>query len=90
MTVTFELPSDLEQTLRGRVNDLGQAAKEAFLIELYRRHAVSRYQLSQALGLDRFGTEALLKRHNVTEGSLTMDDLEADRQTLERVLGPAR
>jgi hypothetical protein len=42
------------------------------------------------LGLDRFETDAYLKRHNVFEGSLTMADLDADRETLERVLNKAR
>jgi predicted HTH domain antitoxin len=90
MPVTFDLPTDLEQRIRGEVTDLGQAAKEAFLIDLYRRGTVSRYQLAQALGLDRFETKAMLKRHGVTEGSLSPEDLEADHQTLERTLGPVR
>ena len=39
------------------------------------------------LGLDRFETDAYLKRHNVVEGSLTMDDLNEQAATLDRVLG---
>jgi hypothetical protein len=42
------------------------------------------------LGLDRFETDAYLKRHNVFEGSLTMEDLQSDRQTLDRVMGKVR
>jgi hypothetical protein len=41
--------------------------------------------LSRTLRLDRFETDAYLKRHNVFEGSLTMEDLEADRQTLQEL-----
>jgi hypothetical protein len=51
---------------------------------------LSHYELSSILGLDRFETDAYLKRHKVFEGSLAMDDLEADRQALERVAGKAR
>jgi hypothetical protein len=43
-----------------------------------------------ALGLDRFETDALLKRHQVFVGGLTLADLELDRKTLEEVLGPVR
>ena len=32
----------------------------------------------------------LLKRHEVTTGSLTLADLELDRATLASVLGPVR
>jgi hypothetical protein len=38
------------------------------------------------LGLDRFETDAYVKRHRVFAGSLTMDDLEADRATLQRIM----
>ena len=63
---------------------------EAYLLELFRRGQISHYELSQALGLDRFETDAYLKQHKIFEGSLTMEDLEQDRQTLERVLGPVK
>jgi len=59
-------------------------------VELFRRGKLSHLELSKVLGLDRFETDAYLKQHNIFEGSLTMEDLEADRQTLERVLGPNR
>jgi hypothetical protein len=38
------------------------------------------------LGLDRFDTDAYLKRHSVFESSPTMADLESDRQTLDRIM----
>lgn len=89
MTVRFDIPGSLEQTLRNRVGgDLDDAAKQAFLISLFREGTLSHYELAQALSMDRFETDAMLKRHRVTEGSLTWDDVEADRATLARVLGP--
>ena len=88
--VTLNLPSDLEEKLRREHADLAAAVKEAFALELFRRGKLSHFELSRMLGLDRFQTDALLQRHNVVEGSLTMDDLEADRRTLERVMGKAR
>jgi len=41
------------------------------------------------LALSRTETDAWLKEHNVFEGSLTMADLDADRQTLERLMDKA-
>lgn len=88
MAVSFELEPQLETQLRRELRDLDDVAKEAFLVTLFRRGKLSHTTLSAALGLDRFQTDALLKRHNVVEGSLTWNDLEADRTTLERVIGP--
>ena len=86
MAVTFELEPKLEDQLRRDLSDLNGAAKEAFLVALYRQGKLSHYELSQGLGLDRFQTDAVLKRHNVTEDLPTVEELEADRQTLERLL----
>lgn len=66
-TVTVDLPADVERRLRVSTPDLGAAAKEAFLVAAYRQGNLTRLGLSQALGLDRFQTEDLLHRHNVTE-----------------------
>jgi predicted HTH domain antitoxin len=90
MAVTFQLPEDVERRLRAECADLDAEVREASALELFRRGKLTHYELSQILGLDRLETDAYLKHHNVYEGSLTMEDLEADRQTLERLLGPAQ
>lgn len=90
LNVTLDLPDDLEEKLRRETADLAADVKEAYALELFRRGRLSHCELSRVLGLDRFETDAYLKRHNVFEGSLTMADLDADRQTLERVLGKDR
>jgi hypothetical protein len=74
MAVSFQLPSDLEKTLRQDFADLESEAKEAFLVSLYRRGMLSHPALSQALGLDRFKTEELLHKHNVTEDGGTLQE----------------
>lgn len=88
--VTFELPADVEERLRREHGDLAAEVKEAFALELFRRGTLSHFELSRVLGLDRFQTDAFLKRHNVVEGLLTMEDLEEQRETTERVLGRIR
>jgi predicted HTH domain antitoxin len=90
MAVTIRLPSDVEQRLRAEFADLDAEAKEALALDLFRRGKLSHFELSRVLGLDRFQTDAYLKHHNVVEGSLTMQDLDEQSQTLERVLGPVR
>lgn len=90
LQVTLNLPAEIEEKLRREHADLAAEVTEAFALELFRRGKLSHYELSRMLGLDRFQTDAFLQRHNVVEGSLTMEDLEADRRTLERVMGKAR
>ncbi len=90
LKVTLDLPPDLEEKLRRETANLDSEVKEAYVLELFRRGKLSHYELSRVLGLDRFETDAYLKRHNVFEGSLTMEDLEADRRTLDRVIGERR
>jgi len=85
LRVTLDLPADLEEKLRRESPNLDADVKEAYALELFRRGKLSHCELSRVLGLDRFETDAYLKRQNVFEGSLTMADLEADRETLDRV-----
>ena len=62
--------------------DLSTAAREAFAIELFRRGILTHLGVGQSLGLDRFETDALLKRHQVTEHALTHEDVDADIKSL--------
>ena len=77
MAVTIQLPTDIESDLRRELGDLDQAAKEAMLVELYRQDKLTHHQLSLALGLDRFETDTILKKHNVTEDLPSDDEYNA-------------
>ena len=90
LNVTLDFPADLEDRLRRDNPNLAAEIKEIFALELFRRGELSHFELSRVLGLDRFETDAWLKRHQVFEGSLTMADLDADRQTIDQVLSKAR
>lgn len=78
MTLTVEIPDDLEQVLRRQSANLDADAKEAMCIEFFRQERITRYQLSQALGISRFETDAILKKHHVTEDLPTSQELEED------------
>jgi uncharacterized protein UPF0175 len=83
MTVTFDLPYDLEQSLRRSLGDVGQAAKEAALVELYRQRHIAHRDLARALGRSRLEVEALLKHHGVVEDLPTEAEHDAALSRLE-------
>ena len=85
MAVSFQLPTDLEHELRSDLRDLDAEAKEALLVSLYRQGKLSHLALSQALGLDRFETEDVLRKHNVTEDLGTLEDYLSDAATLAKL-----
>ena len=86
MTVTLDLPPEVEKRLRAEAPNLDADVKEAYALELFRKGKLSHYELSQVLGLDRFETNAYLKQHNVFEGSLTMKELDEQVRTLGQAL----
>ncbi len=87
MAVTIELPPDFEERLRAETPDLDAAAKEALLVELYRRDKLSRYELARALGLTRFETDGVLKKHHVTEDLPTPEEVEEDLRRARELFG---
>jgi hypothetical protein len=88
MNVSFSvnLPPELEQRLQADDPELSAAAREGFALRLFRRGELTHYGLGQALGIDRFETDALLRRHGIYEQGLTQEDLENDRRDVEQFL----
>ncbi len=87
MAVTVDLPSDMEKRLRSECADLDSEAKEAVLVELYRQQRLSHYELAQALGLDRFEADGVLKRHGVTIDLPTAAEVDAELRHLRGLVG---
>ena len=87
MSVTFNLPESIEKQLREELGDLDQAAKEAALIELYRQGTLSHGKLAESLGLSRYETDAVLKRHHVTEDLPTLDEIDEQVASLDQMIG---
>jgi len=90
LSVTFDWPADVEERLRREHPNLAAEVKEAYALELFRRGRLSHFELSRVLGLDQLETDAWLNRQRVYEGSLTLADLEEDRQTLDGLMGDVR
>ena len=90
MAITFELPSSIEQDLEREVSNLGEAAKEAFLVENYRRGRLSAGDIATILGFGtRHEAERWLGRRGVRL-NYSVETLEADRKTLDDLLGPVQ
>jgi hypothetical protein len=87
MAITFELPTQIEQQLRGEWADFDAVAKEAALVELYRQAKLTHHQLATAFGLDRFAVDELLKQHKVTEDLVSAEALGSQIATLRKLLG---
>jgi predicted HTH domain antitoxin len=81
MTIHFEIPKDIEERLRAAGIDLTQMAKEALLVDLYRTARITHHQLAEALGLNRYETDGVLKRHGV-ELELSLDEFNAEVASL--------
>lgn len=84
MSITFELPQDIEKHLREQFGDVSQAAKDAFLIQSYREARLSVGQIARILGKGVVETQAWLSARGAPL-NYSIEDLEADRETLARL-----
>ncbi len=85
MTVSFDLPENIEQQLRRQLSDLGQAAKEALAIEAFRAGRLSLGQFAEVLGLSMYEADGFLKQRNVLL-DITEEELERERSALQDLL----
>jgi len=88
MIISFDLPPNVQQMLLSTGIDPKHVAKEALYLELFRQEKLSHSELARELELSRSGTDALLVRHGIYEQTLTVEDIEADRLALQKVLEP--
>ena len=89
MSLTIDLPNDLEQLLREEQEDLGRFAREAVLIELFRRGRIGVNRLAELLGLGRAEALDWLIEHNVSP-DYTLEDFVEDRRALDAYFGRVR
>lgn len=85
VNISIDLPAELEDKLSLDPANLAVDVRETFAVDLYRRGLIERPELSKLLEMDRFELDACLKRHEIFRGSLTMEDLEEDYRTLQRL-----
>jgi hypothetical protein len=63
MTISFQIPPDIEQELSESGADLSGHARRAFLLDLYRQDRISHAQLREALGVSFHEAEGLIKEY---------------------------
>jgi predicted HTH domain antitoxin len=84
--VTIKLPDSIAQSLGQKPETVAQRVLEDAAIEGYRQGRLSHRQVGSMLGLDYWQTEDFLREHRVPL-NYSLADLEADRATLDKVLG---
>lgn len=77
MTVTFDLPADLEQKLMAAQRNPSAEAREAYFIKLYIDAQLTHAQLADLLGISRYSVDGILKRYGI------MHDISADQVAQE-------
>ena len=83
MQVTIELPEKIAEQL-GSETEISRQLIEAYAAEGYRTEKLSRYQVGQLLGLDRWQTEEFLATHNA-QRPYTLADWEIDGRSLRKL-----
>jgi len=84
MTIHFEIPPNVEEQLRSAGMDPSQSAKELLLVDLYRRGKITHHELGEALGLGRYETDGVLKRHDVPL-DFSLEEVRSEVAALERL-----
>jgi hypothetical protein len=84
VNINIEVPDDIVTRWRRR-GDMSRAVLEGVALEAYRQRVIGEARLQQWLGLEtRFEVHDFLKAHGVPM-NYTLEDLEADRQTHDRL-----
>jgi predicted HTH domain antitoxin len=83
MTISFEIPQDIELQIRENGADLNREAKEVYLMEQYRQAKITHRQLQEALELSFHETEQLLRSRGVGQ-DLDIEEFEAGRILLRK------
>jgi Uncharacterised protein family (UPF0175) len=81
MTISFEIPREIEQQVRTNGTDLDREARESYLLELYRQDRISHAQLRDALGVSFHEAEKLIKDHGAGH-DFRLEEFEEQRAFL--------
>ncbi len=86
MAIAFTLPEQIEQQLQAELGpNLGDVAKNALAVELYRKGKLSLGQVAEMLEISVCQADGLLKQYGV-ELPYTITDFEQDTAALDKVL----
>jgi predicted HTH domain antitoxin len=88
MTISFQLEDQLEQHLRRDLGDLSQAAREALLIEAYRRGTLSIGRLAESLGIGVLEADDWLAKRGISL-NYSFEEFQSDQSTLREIRPPS-
>jgi predicted HTH domain antitoxin len=84
VTITFDLPSEIENQLQVAFGDLGEAAKQALLINAYQRGRISIGRLAETLGMGVIEAQKWLADQGVPN-NYGLEQYQADCQTIAKL-----
>ena len=87
MQITVDIPDSLAAQLKGDP-DVSRRVREALAVEGYVSGTLTRGQVAESLGMTFYEAEAWFVRKGLHR-NYDLEDLEADRQTLDRLLSGA-
>ncbi|MCA2971472.1 MAG: UPF0175 family protein [Brevundimonas sp.] len=86
MTITLEIPEALATQLGGGTpQQLSRQALEALVLEAYREDRLGGPQAAEVLGFSRLEWNHFLKEKQVMENAYSVEDLERDVATIQRL-----
>lgn len=84
MKMTMEIPENLVAKLSDGHGDAEQKMVASLVAGLYRTGKISRHEVGEALGLDRWGVEEFLGREDAAR-PYSLADWELERAGVERL-----
>jgi hypothetical protein len=88
MQVTLEIPDSMAEKLGDSPNLVGRKFLEEHALNAYRTNSFTHFQVQQLLGFQSWAETETFLRSNGAPINYTLEDLEQDRATLDRLLGP--
>jgi hypothetical protein len=88
MQVTLEIPDSIAKKLGDSPSAVGRKLLEEHALSGYRTNAFTHFQVQQLLGFQSWAETENFLRSRGAPINYTLEDLEQDRATLDRLLGP--
>jgi len=86
LTVALDLPRDLLGALDVPQTEIEARLRELIALELFREGRISSGKGAELLGISKLAFIQLLSQHQIETFTETLDELESDLETLDRLL----
>jgi predicted HTH domain antitoxin len=86
VTVSIELPPNVEARLRAELVDLDEVAKLGLAVEAYRNANLTLGQFADLLGISQYAADGMLKERGVIS-SPSDEEMAVERDALQRLIG---